>query len=260
MMKFIPIKANAGITGFESPAQLYSEFALSLDDLLVSKPSSTLLGRATGDSMVNIGIFDGDLLVVDSGADAIQNDIVACNLNGEFSVAQIDINQMSLVPANHGMTPVKIVELDTFTMEGVVISSVRLHRIRKQLTESTRFEVLPQEYRKLDSKIDDMLIRNPSSTWLGSANGESMVNVGIFDGDLLIIDRNEKAAQYDVVVCNLNGEFTVKLLDIQNKSLVSANPRMKPVPISELDIFSLEGVVISSIRQHRSLTQLAGSR
>ncbi|MDA0152166.1 S24 family peptidase [Vibrio sp. Makdt] len=128
------------------------------------------------------------------------------------------------------------------------------------MTESTRFEILPQEYRKLNSKIDDMLIHNPSSTWLGIANGESMINVGIFDGDLLIIDRNEKATQNDVVVCNLNGEFTVKLLDIQNKSLVSANPRMKPVPISELDILSLEGVVISSIRQHRSLTQMAVAR
>lgn len=78
-----------------------------------------------------------------------------------------------------------------------------------------------------------------------------MQNVGIFDGDLLVIDRHVKEKQGDKVVTVLNGEFVCKIIDIERRLLISANPNIRPVRISELDTFSLEGVVIRSIRCHR---------
>ncbi len=57
-MKVIPISAHAGITGFESPATEYTQLSLDLDELLVEHPSATFIGRACGDSMQGLGIFE----------------------------------------------------------------------------------------------------------------------------------------------------------------------------------------------------------
>ena len=64
-MKFIPITASAGITGFESPASDYLQLPLSLDALLIEHPSATFIGKADGHSMQGVGIFNGDILIVD---------------------------------------------------------------------------------------------------------------------------------------------------------------------------------------------------
>ena len=59
-MKVIPIKAQAGLIGFESAAAEYTEMELSLDELLIEKPAATWIGLAQGHSMELDGIFDGD--------------------------------------------------------------------------------------------------------------------------------------------------------------------------------------------------------
>ncbi|SVE35138.1 uncharacterized protein METZ01_LOCUS487992, partial [marine metagenome] len=63
-MKVIPVKAQAGLVGFESPAAEYIEMELSLDELLIDKPSATWIGVAQGNSMELDGIFDGDVLII----------------------------------------------------------------------------------------------------------------------------------------------------------------------------------------------------
>jgi len=70
-----------------------------------------------------------------------------------------------------------------------------------------------------------------------------MEGVGIFDGDLLIVDRHVTPRQHDIVVANLNGEFVCKLLDVRQRMLVSENDKIKPVFINDLDSFSIKGVV-----------------
>ncbi|EGQ9744209.1 S24 family peptidase [Vibrio parahaemolyticus] len=137
-MKILQIKASAGLCGFESPASEYSELQLSLDELLVDKPSSVWLGIAAGDSMIGAGIFDGDLLIIDRSAEVQQGDIVVVNFNGEFAVKQIDIYRRLLMSHNQNIKPVYIGDLDVFSSEGVVTSSVRLHRPRNTIT--SRFD------------------------------------------------------------------------------------------------------------------------
>lgn len=62
-MRVIPISAHAGITGFS--LQLLNTFnSLDLDELLVEHPNAIFIGRACGDSMQGLGIFDQDLLIV----------------------------------------------------------------------------------------------------------------------------------------------------------------------------------------------------
>ena len=78
-----------------------------------------------------------------------------------------------------------------------------------------------------------------------------MQGVGIFDGDILIVDRSEKMHDRDVIVANLNGEFVCKIIDTHSRQLLSSNELHQPVLIHEYDEFSIEGIVIRSIRCHR---------
>ncbi len=70
-----------------------------------------------------------------------------------------------------------------------------------------------------------------------------MQDVGIFDKDLLIVDRSLDVQDFDIIVANLNGEFICKQIDLNRRLLLSANERYQPVPIHEFDQFSLEGIV-----------------
>ena len=127
-MNVIPISACAGITGFESPAAEYRQLSLDLDELLVEHPSATFLGRASGDSMQGVGIFDGDILIVDRHVTLSNMDVIVANLNGEFVCKLLDIKHRQLLSANPIHAPVLVQECDTFTVEGVVIRSIRCHR------------------------------------------------------------------------------------------------------------------------------------
>ena len=127
-MNVIPISASAGITGFESPASEYSQLAFDLDELLIEHPSSTFIGRASGDSMQGVGIFDGDLLIVDRFVTVSNHDVIVANLNGEFVCKLLDTQRRLLVSANESIQPVPINDFDTFSIEGVVIRSIRCHR------------------------------------------------------------------------------------------------------------------------------------
>ncbi|ELF5301494.1 S24 family peptidase [Vibrio cholerae] len=127
-MKVIPIAASAGITGFESPAAEYSQLGMSLDELLVEHPSATFIGQAMGESMQNVGIFDGDLLIVDRHITVKHLDVIVANYNGEFVCKMIDMTRRLLLSANDSMMPTYINSQDTFSIEGVVIRSIRCHR------------------------------------------------------------------------------------------------------------------------------------
>lgn len=127
-MRVIPIPARAGITGFESPAAEYTQLGLSLDELLVDHPSSTFMAYALGDSMQDVGIFDGDILIVDRHEMVRNGDVIVANLNREFVCKIIDIPRRLLLSSNQQHLPVIIHEYDEFSIEGVITRSIRCHR------------------------------------------------------------------------------------------------------------------------------------
>jgi DNA polymerase V len=127
-MKVIPILASAGITGFESPAAEYTQLGMDLDELLIEHPSATFLGQAFGESMQGVGIFEGDLLIVDRHVTVQNGDVIVANFNGEFVCKLIDLRDRRLLSANEAMPDIAIKEHDTFSIEGVVIRSIRCHR------------------------------------------------------------------------------------------------------------------------------------
>jgi len=103
--------------------------------------------------------------------------------------------------------------------------------------------------RRLD--LNEHLIKHPAATIYCIASGVSLTGIGIFDGDMLIVDRSLEAKHKDVVLVSLYGELTCKILDIQRQCLRSANRDYPPIPIPDGADFEIEGVIIHSIRSHR---------
>lgn len=75
--------------GLPCPADDYVERRISLDEHLVRHPENTFFMRVAGDSMRGLGIFDGDLLVVDRAVPAAHGCVVIAVLDGEFTVKQL---------------------------------------------------------------------------------------------------------------------------------------------------------------------------
>ena len=86
-----------------------------------------------------------------------------------------------------------------------------------------------------------------------SVRGDSMIEAGINDGDIAIIDRSAEASDGDVIVAFINNEFTIKFLDLTHKSegyieLRPANKKYHPIRINDSDDFEVWGVVVWTIR------------
>lgn len=93
--------------------------------------------------------------------------------------------------------------------------------------------------------LDEHLIEHRESTFFMRVSGHSMRDLGIYDGDLLVVDRAVPAAHSSVVVAVINGEFTVKqlLYTPQGKVLRAAHPDYPDVTIQAEHDFSIWGVV-----------------
>ena len=97
------------------------------------------------------------------------------------------------------------------------------------------------------------LIRNPDATFYGRVDGDSMIDAGICDGDIAVIDRSVEAQDGDVVVAFVNNEFTIKYLDLSHKEegyieLRPANRAFQPIRIDDGDRFEVWGVVVWTIK------------
>lgn len=106
------------------------------------------------------------------------------------------------------------------------------------------------DYLERSLDLNDYLIKHPSASYLARANGDSMEGCGIYDGDLLIVDRSIEAQHGQIIIAALDGQLTCKILDKNKQCLVSANQTYAPIPIGEFSDLIIEGVVIHSVRHH----------
>ena len=113
--------------GFPSPADDHAESRLDLNEYLINQAESTFFVRIKGDSMVDAGILDNDIVIVDRSKSAAINDIVLASIDGEFTVKMLTKNNKGpyLMPANKEFKPIYIEEGSQFEIWGVVTGSVR---------------------------------------------------------------------------------------------------------------------------------------
>lgn len=122
----LPLYSDLVQCGFPSPAADYVEQRIDLNDLLIRHPSATYFVKAAGDSMIEAGISDGDLLVVDSSRTPEHGDIVIAAVDGEFTVKRLQLRpRVQLNPMNSAYSPIIVGRDDSLDVFGVVTYIVK---------------------------------------------------------------------------------------------------------------------------------------
>jgi len=138
-----------------------------------------------------------------------------------------------------------------------------LKKINGKLSPTSRFFALPllgnikagfpilAEENKNYLTLDDYLIEDPSTSFLLKVSGDSMTGVGIFEGDIVIVEKKKIPTIGDIVLAQIDREWTLKIFKKDRKKhtnyLEAANPKYPPLyPLQELQIY---GVVKAVIRK-----------
>lgn len=118
----LPLYGAKISAGFPSPAEDFLESPLDLNEYLVKHPSSTFLVRASGDSMINAGIFPNDILVVDRSLEPVHGKIVIAVINNELTVKRLykSGRKIQLLPENDQYPPILLNPEDELVIWGVV--------------------------------------------------------------------------------------------------------------------------------------------
>ena len=113
--------------GFPSPADDFLEKRLDLNEYLIKNPPATFLVRVSGQSMKDVGIFDGDMLVVDKSLQPVSGSVVVAIVHGEFTVKTLKMQGMRtyLLPANGQYRPIEVTPEMDCEVWGVVASVIR---------------------------------------------------------------------------------------------------------------------------------------
>lgn len=124
------------------------------------------------------------------------------------------------------------------------------------LTVQCGFPSPAADYAENDLSLNDYFVKNRDATFIIEARGDSMIDAGIYEGDILIIDRSVEPRRGDIVLAYLQGDFTLKKLEF-----VGGKPELHPQNSSgnypvihpgEYDDFSIEGVLVGSGRRYRN--------
>lgn len=118
----IPLYATRVAAGCPSPVDDYVERHLDLNEYLVKRPSATFFVRVEGDSMINAGIYENDILVVDRSVKPTDGKIIIAVVNGELTVKRLNDKpgHLSLLPENPRYKAIEITEAMEFSIWGVV--------------------------------------------------------------------------------------------------------------------------------------------
>ncbi len=118
----LPFVDEGIVAGFPSPAQDYMDLTLDLNKELIKHPSATFYGRVKGNSMIDAGINDGDILVIDRSLDYRNGMTAVCFIDGEFTVKKLKIekDKIWLMPANSDFQPIEVTPDNDFMIWGIV--------------------------------------------------------------------------------------------------------------------------------------------
>jgi len=122
----IPLLNDSVSAGFPSPADDYTEENIDLNEHLISNPFSTFFLRVKGDSMINAGIKDKDLIIVDKSLIAKPGNVVIAMIDGEFTIKRLSIknDELYLKAENHNYPDFSFKNHIDVQIWGVVIYSI----------------------------------------------------------------------------------------------------------------------------------------
>jgi len=110
----------------------------------------------------------------------------------------------------------------------------------------------PAEEELVDTlSLDEFLIKNPQASYLVKVSGDSMIDAGIMQGDLVIVERGRQPRHGDIVIAQVDGEWTMKYYEKQGAKVLlrAANKKYPPIePKAELVV---GGVVVANVRKYK---------
>jgi len=117
----VPVSA-----GFPSPAEDYIEGKLDLNKYLIKHPAATFFVKVAGNSMIDAGIHDGDILIVDRSIKPANKKVVIAVVNGELTVRRIRVtkDKVFLISENRDYKPLQVEEEMDFEVWGVVTNVI----------------------------------------------------------------------------------------------------------------------------------------
>ena len=110
---------------------------------------------------------------------------------------------------------------------------------------ATGFGAAADDYMERGIDLNEQLVKNKPATFFFRMKGDAMTGVGIFDNDVLIVDRSLKLLDGKVIVAILNGELLVRRFhkNFSSAFLIPENPRLKTINLAEFSDFAVWGVV-----------------
>jgi DNA polymerase V len=123
----LPLVSEGISAGFPSPAMDFIDLSIDLNKHLIKHPSATFYGRVKGQSMKDVGIHDGDLLVIDKSLEPVDGKIAICYIDGEFTIKTIKLETgiCWLMPANENYQPIKVTADNDFLIWGIVTHVIK---------------------------------------------------------------------------------------------------------------------------------------
>jgi DNA polymerase V len=124
----VPLMASPAACGFPSPADDYLDGALDFNELLIQNPAATFAVRIAGESMTGIGLFPGDIAVVDRARTAADGSIMLALLGGEFAIKRYRCKgtRAWLQSENPAFKDIELNEDSAFEVWGVIVKSIRM--------------------------------------------------------------------------------------------------------------------------------------
>ncbi len=115
---------------------------------------------------------------------------------------------------------------------------------------SAGFPSPADDFIELSIDLNKQLIRNRDTTFFAKVKGHSMKNAGIFDGDLLVIDKSLEPQNNKIAICQIDGEFTVKRIKIEKNIvwLIAENEDYEPIKVTPENELVIWGIVIHCIK------------
>ena len=123
----LPFVEQGISAGFPSPADDFLDLSIDLNKEFIQHPNTTFYGRVRGDSMIDAGLHDGDLLIIDKSLEPQDGKIAVCFVDGEFTVKRIkkDQNAVWLVAENQKYKPIRVTADNDFLIWGVVTTVIK---------------------------------------------------------------------------------------------------------------------------------------
>jgi len=118
------------------------------------------------------------------------------------------------------------------------------------MANASGFGAAADDYMERGIDLNEQLIRNKPATFFMRVSGNSMINAGIFEGDIVIVDRSVKPVNGKIVIAVVDGEMLIRRYErsINKLRLVPETPKLAAIDVSEFSDFKVWGVVAHIIR------------